>query len=113
MGFQEHCPPRSDGRDSRAMIDRLLEVDQNAPLLNALLVEQNTKLPSDGADGIWQTASTNRCLSKPRQKNAIPNSGAEPSTRLQVRCMRRRKRNGAAFLRPLTISLLMLMKSKT
>lgn len=37
------------------MIDRLLEVDQNAPLLNALLVEQKTKLPSDGAG--WYLAN--------------------------------------------------------
>lgn len=39
------------GLTAGTLIDRLLAVDPQTPLLNVLLVEQHTELPSDGAGG--------------------------------------------------------------
>ncbi|MFG1319224.1 hypothetical protein [Xanthobacter autotrophicus] len=49
VGFESIARPGRTGYTAGAMIDKLLDVDEAAPLLNVLLVEQKTELPSDGA----------------------------------------------------------------
>lgn len=49
VGFDRIARAGRTGLTAGTMIDRVLEVDPNAPLLNVLLVERATGLPSDGA----------------------------------------------------------------
>ncbi|QIQ86377.1 hypothetical protein [Erythrobacter sp.] len=49
VGFERIARAGRTGLTAGTMIDRLLEIDPTAPLLNVLLVERATELPSDGA----------------------------------------------------------------
>ena len=51
IGFERIARAGRTGLTAGAMVDKLLGIDPNAPLLNVLLVQQYTKLPSDGAGG--------------------------------------------------------------
>lgn len=49
VGFSPLARAGRTGHTAGAMIKRVLEIEPKAPLLNILLVEQATELPSDGA----------------------------------------------------------------
>lgn len=49
VGIERLARAGRTGHTAGAMINKLLEVDPDAPLLNVLLVEQATERPSDGA----------------------------------------------------------------
>jgi hypothetical protein len=49
VGFEPLARAGRTGHTAGSMIDKLLAVDPTAPLLNVLLVERATELPSDGA----------------------------------------------------------------
>lgn len=49
VGFERIARAGRAGRTAGAMIEKVLQIDPYAPLLNVLLVEQATELPSDGA----------------------------------------------------------------
>ncbi len=49
IGFDRIARAGRTGRTAGALIDKLLLIDPKTPLLNVLLVEQSTELPSDGA----------------------------------------------------------------
>ncbi|WNO53164.1 hypothetical protein [Stakelama saccharophila] len=55
VGFDRIARAGRTGLTAGTMIDKLLRADPSAPLLNALLVEQDTELPSDGAG--WYLAN--------------------------------------------------------
>jgi hypothetical protein len=60
VGFENIARSGRTGRTAGTMIDNLLRIDSQTPLLNVLLVEQATELPSDGAGGYLAARFKNR-----------------------------------------------------
>jgi hypothetical protein len=69
VGFERIARAGRTGLTAGTMIDNLLRVDSSAPLLNVLLVEQSTELPSDGAGGYLATRFSEPLLRRENAKN--------------------------------------------
>lgn len=72
IGFDRIARAGRTGLTAGTMIDKLLQIDENAPLLNVLLVEQATELPSDGAGGYLATRFKKPLLRRENAKNRYP-----------------------------------------
>jgi hypothetical protein len=72
VGFERIARAGRTGLTAGTMINKMLEVDQNAPLLNVLLVEQHTELPSDGAGSFLADRYGEKLLKRENAKNIYP-----------------------------------------
>lgn len=69
VGFEKIARAGRTGFTAGTMVDNLLRIDPNAPLLNVLLVEQATELPSDGAGGYLAARFREPLLKRHNAKN--------------------------------------------
>jgi hypothetical protein len=72
VGFERIARAGRTGLTAGTMVDNLLRVDPKAPLLNVLLVEQATELPSDGAGSYLATRFQEPLLKRENAKNLYP-----------------------------------------
>lgn len=73
VGFDRIARAGRTGLTAGTMIDRVLDVDPKAPLLNVLLVERSTELPSDGAGGYLAKRFKQPRLRHENAKDRYPN----------------------------------------
>ena len=72
VGFDRIARAGRTGLTAGTMIDKILQIDAKAPLLNALLVERATELPSDGAGWYLATRFKQPRLNRENAKNRFP-----------------------------------------
>lgn len=72
VNFERLARAGRTGLTAGTMIDRLLAVEPTAPLLNVLLVERATELPSDGAGGYLAQRFKQPRLRHENAKNRYP-----------------------------------------
>lgn len=72
VGFDRIARSGRTGFTAGSMIDKLLRIDPDAPLLNVLLVEQHTELPSDGAGSFLAKRYGEPLLNRENAKNLYP-----------------------------------------
>jgi hypothetical protein len=72
LGFDRIARAGRTGLTAGTMVNNLLRIDSNAPLLNVLLVEQATELPSDGAGGYLAKRFQEPLLKRDNAKNLYP-----------------------------------------
>jgi hypothetical protein len=73
VGFKRIARAGRTGLTAGTMVDKLLAIDSEAPLLNVLLVEQATELPSDGAGSYLATRFEEPLLRHQNAKDRYPN----------------------------------------
>jgi hypothetical protein len=72
VSFDKIARAGRTGQTAGAMIDKLLRIDLNTALLNVLLVEQHTELPSDGAGRYLADRFGEQKLRQDDAKNLFP-----------------------------------------
>ncbi|MBX9816209.1 MAG: hypothetical protein K2X76_16035 [Sphingomonas sp.] len=72
VGFERIARAGRTGWTAGAMIDKLIQIDPDVPLLNVLLVEQATELPSDGAGSFLADRYQEPRLRHEDAKNVYP-----------------------------------------
>ena len=73
IGFERIARAGRTGLTAGTMIDRILAIDPEAPLLNVLLVERATELLSDGAGGYLAKRYKQPRLRRENAKDRYPN----------------------------------------